>query len=95
MGSMKAGGGTARGHGERGTGTRGEAAPDMGLGLAGPGLGLVWPGSGLGWEWKTHIKQLENNYKTIIKQSHKTNIKQSIIYRKHAIWDVLKETDMI
>ena len=55
--SMRAGGGTARGHGERGAGTRGEAAPDMGLGLAGPGLGLVWPGSGLGWEWKTHIKQ--------------------------------------
>ena len=46
--SVRASGGTARGHGERGAGTRGEAAPDMGLGLAGPGLGLVWAGSGLG-----------------------------------------------
>ena len=64
---MKAGGGTARGHGERGAGTRGEAAPDMGLGLAGPGLGLVWAGSGPGVEdtHKTIIKQLSNNYKAI------------------------------
>ena len=46
--SMRAGGGTARGHGECGAGTRGGAAPRMGLGLAGPGLGLVWVGSGLG-----------------------------------------------
>ena len=63
---MKAGGGTARGHGERGAGTRGEAALDMGLGLAGPGLGLVWAGLGLGQCGSG--KHIQNNYKTIIQQ---------------------------